>query len=212
MSCSTSVHSCEIFSITQICPKKCLFFFLLGPQSCSLGQLVCPLDESDRLSVRGTYFLPDEVSCNGSLVSVYTCFFYSDAGNMSNTTFQFHVGVFRQMGDNYTQISQFAVTWMRVDSSETQSCVVVNMGNLQQVLEGDKLAVHVRQKCRNNGVCPLQPILRTSSSVSVFFIRRVNVTDIPVTRFDKRRRYTNVYLDVSASIGKFCNIGSIGLS
>jgi len=144
----------------------------------------------------------------GSLVSVYTCFFYNDAGSMSN---QFHVGVFRQMGDNYTQISQFAVTW-RVDSSETQGCIVVNMGKPQQVFEGDKLAVHVRRKCRNNGVCPLQPILRTSSSVSVFFIGAVNVTDIPVTRFDKRKRYTNVYLDVSASIGKLCNIGSIGLT
>ena len=30
----------------------------------------------------GTHFLPDEVSCNGSLVSVHTCFFYNDEGNI----------------------------------------------------------------------------------------------------------------------------------
>ena len=57
----------------------------------------------------GTYLLPDEVPCNGSLVSVYSCFFYNDAGDISNTDFQFRIGIFRQMGDLYAQISLFAI-------------------------------------------------------------------------------------------------------
>ena len=58
---------------------------------CSIGQLIWPLSERDRNNGGGgTYFLPDEVLCDGSLVSVHTCFFYSDEGNSSNRSFRLH--------------------------------------------------------------------------------------------------------------------------
>ena len=121
---------------------------------------------------------------------------------MSNVNFRFRVGVFRHIGYDYTRVSIFAVTSMRLNSSETQGCAVMSPTSPQLVQEGDRLAVFVRRVC-GNGVCPLQPNLRAASPISVFFTRAVSVTAIPMTQLQASGNYTNVYLDVSASIGEY---------
>ena len=107
------------------------------------------------------------------------------------------------MGESYQRIGSdgwIGINIKRENTSETQNCTELNLTDPLKVLEGDKLAVRIRQTCRV-GICPLQPNLRTSSSVSVFFIRS-NVATIPVTQIMATESYTNVYLDVSASVGK----------
>ena len=183
--------------------KQQLYSSLSGHQSCSLGRLIWPLDERDKpLFNGGTFLLPDEVSCNGTLVSVHACFFYYDGGT-NNTEFRMSVGIFRHMGENYQRIGTEG--WIRIDttrdnSSETQNCMGLNLTDPLKVLEGDMLAVRVRERCRN-GLCPLLPNLRTGSSVSVF-VTPTNAATIPVSKLMSTESYTNVYLDVSASIGK----------
>ena len=113
------------------------------------------------------------------------------------------VGIFRHVGENYQRIGTEG--WIRIDttrdnSSETQNCMGLNLTDPLKVLEGDMLAVRVRERCRN-GLCPLLPNLRTGSSVSVF-VTPTNAATIPVSKLMSTESYTNVYLDVSASIGK----------
>jgi len=133
---------------------------------------------------------------------VHTCFFYNDEGEKNNNDFRLRVGIFRQMGEIYQRIGSDG--WIDIDitgenTSETQNCTGLNLTDPLKVLEGDRLAVRIRERCRQ-GICPLQPNLRTSSSVSVFFIQS-NVATIPVTQIMATESHTNVYLDVSASIG-----------
>ena len=174
---------------------------ILDPCECSLGQLKWPLNESDRLNSGGTYLLPDEVSCNGSLVSLHTCFFYNDKGTSSNNDFQLRVGVFRHMGDDYTRDDWIDIDVTRLNSSETQGCTSMCLTDPVPVLEGDRIAVRVRHRCRSQFGCPLQPNIKASGSTSVFFTRS-SVDSIPVSQVMATESYTNVFLDVSASIGK----------
>ena len=170
---------------------------LSDPQNCSVGQLRWPLSESDRINGggRGTYFLPDEVSCNGSLESVHTCFFYNDGGNSNRNDFRLRVGVFRQMGDIYTRNGSWIdIDVTRQNSSETWGCTSINL--TLPVLAGDRIAVRLRKQ--NQMLCLLQPSLNTPRSTSVLFYVS-NVKTIPVSQVT----YTNVYLDVSGSIGRF---------
>ena len=110
------------------------------PQDCSLGQLIRPLNESNRINGGGgTYFLPDEVSCSGSVVSVHTCFFYNDEGNNNNNNFRLRVRVFRRMGNQYTQQNSVNIRVTRNNSSVTQSCISMNLPDPVPVLQGDRL-------------------------------------------------------------------------
>ena len=170
------------------------------PQDCSVGQLKWPLNESNRINSRvGTYFLPDEVSCNGRLVSVHTCFFYNDGRNSSNNNFRLLVGVFRQMGDNYRRDDWININVTRRNSCETWGCASLDLPAQVPVLAGDRIAVRLQNQCRVR--CPLLPVLNITRSTSVFFTRS-NVITIPVSQVMATESYTNVYLDVSASIGK----------
>ena len=173
-------------------------------QDCSIGQLRWPLNESNRINGGGgTYFLPDEVSCNGSLVSVHTCFFYNDGGNNRKKRFRLRVGVFRQniMRNQYIRENVFNIETRRNNSSVTQNCTSMHLPDpLPAVLEGDRLAVHILDGCRN--ACPLQPNLNISAQTSVFFMPSFNPQWISVNRVMAKQNYINVYLGVSASIGK----------
>ena len=169
------------------------------PHDCSLGQLIRPLNESNRINGGGgTYLLPDEVSCSGSLVSVHTCFFYNDEGN---NRFRLRVSVFRRMGNRYTRQNFTNIRTRRDNSSVTQSCTSMNLTDPLPVLEGDRLAVHILEGCSNN-TCPLQPNLNIAAETSIFFTPSFNVRRISVNQVMATENYTNVYLDVSASIGK----------
>ena len=109
--------------------------------------------------------------------------------------------VFRQMGDNYTRVDWIRINKMRENSSETQGCASRNLGNPLPVMEGDRIAVRVRNQCGRQPPCPLQPNLNVSGSASVFFTSG-SVDTIPVSQVMATESYTNVYLDVSTSIGK----------
>ena len=176
-------------------------FTLSDPQYCSIGQLKWPLNESDRINGGGgTYFLPDEVSCNGKLVSVQTCFFYNDGGNRNKKNFRLHVGVFRRIGETYLLDEWIVINAERRSNSETQDCELKNLPDPVQVREGDRIAVRVKKQC-NKKQCPLQPNLNGSGSTSVFFTQAY-VDTIQVSQVMATKYYTNVFLDVSASIGK----------
>ena len=183
---------------------------LSDPQDCSIGQIIWPLNESDRSNSRfGTYFLPDEVSCNGRLVSVHTCFFYNDKGNRNNNDFRLRVGVFRRIGDSYTRDDWINIDVTRQNSSETQGCTSINLS--LPVQAGDWIAVRLQRPKRMP--CPLQPILYNSRPTSVFFIRS-NAVTIPVSQVMATQSHT-VHLDVRASIGKLIvshgnTLGQIG--
>ena len=134
-------------------------------------------------------------------MSVHTCFFYNDEGNRSNNDFRLRVGVFRRICDNYIRDDN----WINIDatrqnSSETQGCASLALPDPVPVLAGDRIAVRLRNQCQMR--CPLQPNLNAPRSTSVFFIRS-NVVTIPVSQVMATQSYTNVYLDVSASIGEF---------
>ena len=117
-----------------------------------------------------TYFLPDNVSCNGSLVSVHTCFFYNDGGNSSINDFRLRVGVFRlnSTGKRYIRENFVDIYTRRDSSTVTQNCTSMDLSDPLQVLEGDRLAVHILNGCHNDA-CPLQPNLNISAQTSVFF-------------------------------------------
>ena len=169
------------------------------PQHCSLGQLIWPLNESNRIDGGGgTYLLPDEVSCNGNLVSVHTCFFYNDEGNASFNDFWFDVGIFRRMGDNYIRDVWINIGVTRENNSETQGCTSLEL--TLPVLAGDRIAVRVWNQCQLR--CPLQPNIEASGSTLVFFTQS-DVDTIPVSHVMATESYTNVYLDIRASIGRY---------
>ena len=136
-------------------------------------------------------------------MSVHTCFFYNDEGSNSNNVFRFRVGVFRQdlMGNRYTRRNVTNIRMRRDNSSVTQSCTSMDLRNPLPVLERDRLAVHILDGCNNN-TCPLQPNLNISAETSVFFTPSFSVRRIPVSQVMATESYTNVYLDVRASIGK----------
>ena len=177
------------------------------PQDCSVGQLIWPLSERDRIDGGGgTYLLPDEVSCNGNLVSVHTCFFYNDEGNTSYNHFRLDVGIFRRMGDDYIRDVWINIGVTRDNNSETQGCTSLKL--TLPVLSGDRIAVRVWNQCQLR--CPLQPNINASGSTSAFFTKS-NVDIIPVSQVMATESYTNVYLDVRASIGKYSMaFGQIG--
>ena len=185
---------------------------LSDPQGCSVGQLIWPLNESNKINRggRGTYFLPDKVSCNGRLVSLHTCFFYNDEGNSSNNDFRLRVGVFKQTGDSYTRYKWISIDVTRQNSSETKGCASLDLPDPVPVLAGDRIAVRLRNQCQTR-TCPLQPNLNNPRPTPVFFTRS-NVVTIPVSQVMATQSHTNVYLDVSASIGKFnVSYGSVFL-
>ena len=104
------------------------------------------------------------------------------------------------MGDNYTLVNK----WINIDaerdnSSEAQGCESKSLTAPVPVREGYRIAVHVKKKCQKR--CPLEPNLKPTGSTSVF-LTRSRVTTIPVSQVMATENYTNVYLDVSASIGK----------
>ena len=172
------------------------------PQDCSLGQLIWPLSESNRINGGGgTYLLPDEVLCNGSVVSVQICFFYNDEGNKNNNNFRLRVQVFRRTGNQFRRQDSTNIFITIDNNSVTQSCISMDLTDPLPVLQGDRLAVHILDGCSNN-VCPLQPNLNISADTSVFFTPSFNVRRIPVSNVMATEHYTNVYLDVRVSIGK----------
>ena len=77
----------------------------------------------------------------------------------------------------------------------------MNLTNPLPVLEGDRLAVHILDGCSSR-TCPLQPNLNISAETSVFFTPSFNVRTVLVSQVTATESYTNVYLDVRASIGK----------
>ena len=81
----------------------------------------------------------------------------------------------------------------------------MNLTNPLPVLEGDRLAVYILDRCSNN-VCPLQPNLNISAETLVFFTPTFSVRRIPVSQVMATENYTNVYLDVRASIGKLSEL------
>ena len=173
---------------------------LSDPQDCSVGQLKWPLNESNRINGgNGTYLLPDEVSCNGKLVSVQTCFFYNDGGNKTKKNFRLRVGVFRRIGEIYLLDQWVVINVKRRNNSKTQDCELKKLQDPVQVEEGDRIAVRVKKKCAN--VCPLEPNLKAPGSSSVFFTQS-NVDTIPVRQVMASESQTNVFLDVRVSIGK----------
>ena len=133
-------------------------------------------------------------------MSLHTCFFYNDEGNNNNNNFRLRVGVFRRMGNRYTRESFRNIRIRRDNSSVTQNCTSRNLPDPLPVLEGDRLAVYILDGCNNT--CPLQPNLNISAETLVFFTPSFSVRMIPVTQVMATESYTNVYLDVSASIGK----------
>ena len=140
------------------------------------------------------------MSCNGNVVSLHTCFFCNDEGNKNNNNFRLHVRVFRRMGNRYRRQNSANIIITRDNSSVTQGCTSMNLPDPLPVLEGDRLAVHILDGCNNN--CPLQPNLNIAAENLVFFTPSFNVRRIPVSQVMATESYTNVYLDVSASIGK----------
>ena len=132
-------------------------------------------------------------------MSVHTCFFYNDGRNSSNNNFRLLVGVFRQMGDNYRRDDWININVTRRNSCETWGCASLDLPAQVPVLAGDRIAVRLQNQCRVR--CPLLPVLNITRSTSVFFTRS-NVITIPVSQVMATESYTNVYLDVSASIGK----------
>ena len=181
-----------------------VFLFLSessGLGNCSIGQLVSPLDESDKLNESGTYLFPNAISCNGYLESVNSCFFYNDEGSSDITNFRMRIGVFRQMGDNYGSEDWIDFDVTRASRTETQRCEVMDMIGRPSVLQGDRIAVQVMNGC-SQSTCPLQPNLRAAPSVSVFFTRSL-VDTIPASQIMATASYTNVHLNVGARIGKW---------
>ena len=174
---------------------------LSDPQDCSVGQLKWPLNESNRINGgSGTYLLPDEVSCNGKLVSVQTCFFYNDGRNKSKKNFRLRVGVFKRIGEIYLLDQWVVIDVKRRNNSKTQDCELKKLQDPVQVEEGDRIAVRVKKQC-NKKQCPLQPNVNGSGSTSVFFTQS-NVDTIPVRQVMASESQTNVFLDVRVSIGK----------
>ena len=78
----------------------------------------------------------------------------------------------------------------------------MNLTDPLPVLEGDRLAVHILEGCNNNNRCPLQPNLNIAAETPVFYTPSFSVGSIPVSQVMATENYTNVYLDVRASIGK----------
>ena len=105
------------------------------------------------------------------------------------------------MGDHYVQNRQINIDVTRHNSSETQGCTSMCLTDPVSVLEGDRIAVRIRHQCSPQFGCPLHANLNASGSMSVFFTRSL-VTSIPVTQVMATESYTNVFLDVRASIGK----------
>ena len=176
------------------------------PQNCSVGRLIRPLNESNRINGgSGTYFLPDEILCSGSVVSVRTCFFYNDEGNTNINVFQLRVSVFRRGDNQYTRQNPTNIHVTRYNSNATQNCRTRNLTDPLPVLKGDKFAVHISDGCSND-VCPLQPNLNISAETPVFFMPSFIVRTIPVSQVMATESYTNVYLDVRASIGKLSEL------
>ena len=105
------------------------------------------------------------------------------------------------MGNQYTRQNSTNIHISRDSSSVTQNCTSMNLPDPLPVLEGDRLAVHILDGCSND-MCPLQPNLNISAETSIFFIPSYNVRTIPVSQVMASESYTNVYLDVRASIGK----------
>ena len=74
------------------------------------------------------------------------------------------------------------------------------------VLKGDRLAVYILDGCSNN-VCPVQPNLNIAAETSIFFTPSLSVRRIPVSKvMATESSYTNVHLDVRASIGKLSEL------
>ena len=137
-------------------------------------------------------------------MSVHACFFYNDGGDRNQKKFRLHIRVFRRMGDQYRRENSTNIRITRDNSSVTQNCTSMDLTNPLPVLEGDKLAVHILDG--NKNMCPLQPNLNISAETSVFFTPSFNVRRIPVSQVMTTESYTNVYLDVSASIGKLSEL------
>ena len=137
-------------------------------------------------------------------MSLQTCFFYNDEGNRNNNKFRLRVGVFRlnSKGIQYRRESNTIINIRRYNSSATQSCTSMDLPDPVPVLEGDRLAVYILDGCSNNA-CPVQPNLNIAAETSIFFMPSFSVRKIPVSKVMATKSYTNVYLDVRASIGEF---------
>ena len=133
-------------------------------------------------------------------MSVQTCFFYNDGRNKSKKNFRLRVGVFKRIGEIYLLDQWVVIDVKRRNNSKTQDCELKKLQDPVQVEEGDRIAVRVKKQC-NKKQCPLQPNVNGSGSTSVFFTQAF-VDTIPVSQVMATKYYTNVFLDVSASIGK----------
>ena len=109
------------------------------------------------------------------------------------------------MGNQYTRQKSTNIHISRDSSSVTQNCTSMNLPDPLPVLKGDRLAVYILDGCSNNA-CPVQPNLNIAAETLIFFMPSFSVRRIPVSKVMATESYTNVYLDVRASIGKLSRL------
>ena len=177
---------------------------------CSVGEVDRELNEDDRLEVGGIYFLPEPVNCNGTLVSWHTCYFYSNLQPDADS-YRMSLRVYRQDGDSY-RFSSGRTTKVDIprpqEGTDTMNCSDLTLDNPIEVLERDRIGLQVDLECTNNTrmgrICPLHPNLNRSRAAPVFHFPDLNgQDDIDVSLVENLTYYTNVSINVRASIGKF---------
>ena len=185
---------------------NCTFNFV---DDCSIGEVDRELNEDDRLEVGGVYFLPQPVNCNGSLVSWYTCFFYSNLRPGADE-YGMSLGVYRQVGNSYcvNDDRDIVITTTR-EGNDTMGCLNIPLENPIPILEGDRIGVQVYPRCFRSRTCPLHPNLNRTGASPVFYFRSRGTNDIDVSLVENKTYYTDVIINVRASISEFAFCGCL---
>ncbi len=172
---------------------------------CSFGQLKEELSEDERLDTTGTYLILDGITCNGTLVSWQSCFFYNTLTTISPTPaavqrYRYSVRIYRRSNESFDFLSGSSTNLRSsANMNATYVCDERNANNPVPVLEGDLVGVRIESSC-DGSVCPGHPNLNSSNGSEVFYDQGTSIMSYPASVVLNSSNHVPVSINVQALI------------
>ena len=134
---------------------------------CSVGSIdYDPLNNTSIDEALGNIFLlPDDVSCNGTLISWDGCGVF----NPKLKFLTMFAGIYRPTGATYEAIHYSTITIQQPSTGYNYICFRHTIPDGIQVRTGDRLFGATMKECSNN-FCPLNPAIWNALSSEIMFI------------------------------------------
>ena len=123
--------------------------------------------EDQPSSELGIFVSPEEVSCNGRIVSLDVCGFFMSEDNTSD--FLAFAAVLSPSGDKL-RIDTERIPVKRNNFTASYICFSRKLRNSFNVKKGNRIGVATMNECKKN-VCPFLPVVNSTESADIILYR-----------------------------------------